>query len=64
MRRRSFRSPAGEARKGRCGGRGIVGAPAKLIRAADDQTRAMIARGADVYVKRWKRYAAGLKRIG
>jgi carbonic anhydrase/acetyltransferase-like protein (isoleucine patch superfamily) len=33
----------------------IVGAPAKLIRAADDQTRAMIARGADVYVKRWKR---------
>jgi carbonic anhydrase/acetyltransferase-like protein (isoleucine patch superfamily) len=42
----------------------IVGAPAKLIRAADDQTRAMIARGADVYVKRWKRYAAGLKRIG
>jgi hypothetical protein len=26
--------------------------------------RAMIARAADVYVKRWKRYAAGLKRLG
>jgi len=25
--------------------------------------RAMIARGADVYVRRWKQYAAGLKRI-
>jgi hypothetical protein len=24
----------------------------------------MIARGADGYVKRWQRYAAGLKRIG
>jgi hypothetical protein len=24
----------------------------------------MIARAADVYVKRWKRYAAGLTRIG
>jgi hypothetical protein len=24
----------------------------------------MIARAADVYVKRWKRYAAGLKRLG
>ncbi|MGB3022506.1 MAG: gamma carbonic anhydrase family protein [Methyloceanibacter sp.] len=42
----------------------IVGAPAKLIREADDKTRAMTARAADVYVKRWKRYAAGLKRIG
>jgi carbonic anhydrase/acetyltransferase-like protein (isoleucine patch superfamily) len=42
----------------------IVGAPAKLIREADDRTRAMTARASDVYVKRWKRYAAGLKRIG
>ena len=24
----------------------------------------IVARAADVYVKRWKRYAAGLKRIG
>lgn len=42
----------------------ILGAPAKAVRASDDQARAMIARAADVYVKRWKRYAAGLKRIG
>ena len=42
----------------------ILGAPAKAVRATDDQMRAMIARAADVYVKRWKRYAAGLKRFG
>jgi carbonic anhydrase/acetyltransferase-like protein (isoleucine patch superfamily) len=42
----------------------ILGAPAKLVRETDDKVRAMIARAADVYVKRWKRYAAGLKRIG
>jgi carbonic anhydrase/acetyltransferase-like protein (isoleucine patch superfamily) len=42
----------------------ILGAPAKAVRATDDQARAMIARAADVYVKRWKQYAAGLKRIG
>ena len=42
----------------------ILGAPAKAVRATDDRVRAMIARAADVYVKRWKRYAAGLKRIG
>jgi carbonic anhydrase/acetyltransferase-like protein (isoleucine patch superfamily) len=42
----------------------IIGAPAKAVRATDDQMRAMIARAADVYVKRWKRYAAGLKRLG
>jgi carbonic anhydrase/acetyltransferase-like protein (isoleucine patch superfamily) len=42
----------------------ILGAPAKAVRASDDQVRAMIARAADVYVKRWKQYQAGLKRIG
>ena len=42
----------------------ILGAPAKAVRATDEQVRAMIARAADVYVKRWKQYAAGLKRIG
>jgi len=42
----------------------IVGAPAKLVREADDKTRAMTARGTDVYVRRWKRYAAGLMRLG
>ena len=41
----------------------ILGAPAKAVRATDDQMRAMIARAADVYVKRWKRYQAGLKRL-
>jgi carbonic anhydrase/acetyltransferase-like protein (isoleucine patch superfamily) len=42
----------------------ILGAPAKAARESDETVRAMIARAADVYVKRWKRYAAGLKRIG
>src|SRR5262245_26313007 len=42
----------------------IVGAPAKLVREADDKTKAMTARAADVYVRRWKRYAAGLMRLG
>jgi carbonic anhydrase/acetyltransferase-like protein (isoleucine patch superfamily) len=42
----------------------ILGAPAKAVREADEKARAMIARAADVYVKRWKRYAAGLTRIG
>ena len=42
----------------------IVGAPARVIRPTDDKTAAMIAFGADIYVKRWRRYAAGLKRIG
>jgi carbonic anhydrase/acetyltransferase-like protein (isoleucine patch superfamily) len=42
----------------------IVGAPAKLVREADNATKAMTARGADVYVRRWKRYASGLMRLG
>jgi carbonic anhydrase/acetyltransferase-like protein (isoleucine patch superfamily) len=42
----------------------IVGAPAKLVREADDKTRAQTARAADVYVRRWKHYAAGLKCLG
>ncbi len=41
----------------------ILGAPAKAVRETDEKTRAMITRGADVYVRRWKQYAAGLKRI-
>ena len=41
----------------------ILGAPAKAVRETDDKARAMIARGADVYVRRWKQYASGLKRI-
>lgn len=42
----------------------ILGAPAKAVRESDEKVSAMIARAADVYVQRWKRYAAGLKRIG
>ena len=42
----------------------IVGAPARAIRTLDDKALAMIRGGADIYVRRWQRYAAGLKRIG
>lgn len=42
----------------------ILGAPAKAVRKTDDKVRAMIARATEIYVRRWKRYAAGLKRIG
>jgi carbonic anhydrase/acetyltransferase-like protein (isoleucine patch superfamily) len=42
----------------------IVGSPARAVRTLDDKATAMIARGADIYVKRWQQYAKGLKRIG
>ena len=42
----------------------IVGAPARAIRTLDEKATAGIARGADIYVKRWQQYAKGLKRIG
>ena len=42
----------------------IVGAPARAIRTVDERISAMIREGADTYVKRWQRYAKGLKRIG
>jgi carbonic anhydrase/acetyltransferase-like protein (isoleucine patch superfamily) len=41
----------------------IVGSPARVIRATDEKAAQMIAHGADIYVKRWQRYAKGLKRI-
>ena len=41
----------------------IVGAPARVIRTIGEAETQQIARGADIYVKRWQRYAAGLKRI-
>jgi carbonic anhydrase/acetyltransferase-like protein (isoleucine patch superfamily) len=41
----------------------IVGAPARAIRKLDDKTLAMIREGADIYVRRSKQYAKGLKRI-
>ena len=42
----------------------IVGAPARAVRTIDDKAAAQIAAAADIYVRRWKRYAKGLKRIG
>jgi carbonic anhydrase/acetyltransferase-like protein (isoleucine patch superfamily) len=42
----------------------IVGTPARAVRALDDKAREGIARGADIYVRRWQQYAKGLKRIG
>jgi carbonic anhydrase/acetyltransferase-like protein (isoleucine patch superfamily) len=42
----------------------IVGAPARAIRTLDEKAAAAIARGADIYVARWKEYAQGLRRIG
>jgi carbonic anhydrase/acetyltransferase-like protein (isoleucine patch superfamily) len=41
----------------------IVGAPARVLRPLDDKATADIRRAADVYVRRWQRYAKGLKRI-
>jgi carbonic anhydrase/acetyltransferase-like protein (isoleucine patch superfamily) len=42
----------------------IVGAPARAIRTVDEKGMQMIRAGADIYVRRWKQYAKGLKRIG
>lgn len=42
----------------------IVGAPARVIRTLDEKAAAMIRAGADIYVRRSKQYAKGLKRIG
>ncbi|MGH6737753.1 MAG: gamma carbonic anhydrase family protein, partial [Bradyrhizobium sp.] len=42
----------------------IVGSPARAIRTLDDKAIAMIAGGADIYVRRSQQYAKGLKRIG
>jgi carbonic anhydrase/acetyltransferase-like protein (isoleucine patch superfamily) len=41
----------------------IVGTPARVVRALDEKAMHGIARAADNYVKRWQRYAKGLKRI-
>ena len=42
----------------------IVGSPAKAIRTIDQTLIDMIRGGADIYVRRWKQYAKGLKRVG
>jgi carbonic anhydrase/acetyltransferase-like protein (isoleucine patch superfamily) len=41
----------------------IVGTPARVIRPLDAEATAAIARGADIYVRRWQQYAKGLKLI-
>ncbi len=42
----------------------IVGAPARAIRTLDDTAIKMIAAGAEIYVRRSRQYAQGLKPIG
>ncbi len=42
----------------------IVGAPARAVRTVDDAAKQMIAAAADIYVRRSKQYAAGLKPVG
>jgi carbonic anhydrase/acetyltransferase-like protein (isoleucine patch superfamily) len=42
----------------------IVGAPARAIRKLDEAALEHIAKAAEIYVKKWQRYARSLKRIG
>ena len=42
----------------------IVGAPARAVRSLDDKAVQSIAGAADIYVRRWQRYARALKQIG
>ena len=42
----------------------IVGSPAKAIRTIDEKLIEVIRAGADIYVRRFKQYAKGLKHIG
>lgn len=42
----------------------IVGAPARAVRTLDEAAMNAIAAGADIYVRRFKHYASGLKAIG
>jgi carbonic anhydrase/acetyltransferase-like protein (isoleucine patch superfamily) len=42
----------------------IVGWPARALRTLDETTSEMILDGADIYVRRWRQYSQGLKRIG
>lgn len=41
----------------------IVGSPAKAVRQLDDATVEGLLRGAAGYVRNWKRFAAGMKRL-
>jgi len=42
----------------------IVGAPGRVLRTLGEEAAQEIAHAADIYVRRWQRYAKGLKRIG
>jgi len=42
----------------------IVGSPARVIRTLDEKAAEGIAAGADIYVRRFKQYAKGLKAVG
>src|ERR1700680_4632314 len=42
----------------------IVGAPARAVRTLDEKAMKMIAHGAEIYVRRFKQYAKGLKPVG
>lgn len=42
----------------------IVGSPARLLRSRDENAAEMIREDADIYVRRWRQYAKGLRRIG
>jgi carbonic anhydrase/acetyltransferase-like protein (isoleucine patch superfamily) len=41
----------------------IVGSPARAVRTLDAEAAARLTQSAEGYVKNWKRFAAGLKRI-
>jgi carbonic anhydrase/acetyltransferase-like protein (isoleucine patch superfamily) len=41
----------------------IVGVPARVVRTLDDEAGRAIGEGAEIYVRRWRRYASGLERI-
>jgi carbonic anhydrase/acetyltransferase-like protein (isoleucine patch superfamily) len=41
----------------------IVGSPARVVRTLDEKAAGQIAAGADIYVRRWRNYAKGLKRL-
>ncbi len=42
----------------------VLGSPGKVVRTLDKETAEALRLSADHYVQNWKRYAAGLKRIG
>jgi carbonic anhydrase/acetyltransferase-like protein (isoleucine patch superfamily) len=42
----------------------IVGSPARAVRSLDDAAAAQIAKGADFYVRNFKRFAKGMKPVG